>query len=163
MTKEPSPPDKAEELSLAKAAEALLNECRMVLPGIQALFGFQLIAVFNPGFSEKLGVTEQRLHLVAISLVAIAVALIMTPAALHRIAGSREVTEAFLRNSSRLLLCSMLPLALGICIDVYLIALMVMGRGPGSILAGCLFALYLVLWFVFPVVHRLRHHSAAGR
>jgi hypothetical protein len=32
----------------------------MVLPGIQALFGFQLIAVFSPGFEQKLTLAEQR-------------------------------------------------------------------------------------------------------
>jgi hypothetical protein len=43
----------SEELPLSKAAEYVLDECRMVLPGIQALFGFQLIAVFSPGFREE--------------------------------------------------------------------------------------------------------------
>ncbi|MDQ2943358.1 MAG: hypothetical protein M3R21_06785 [Candidatus Dormibacteraeota bacterium] len=41
----------------------LLNEGRMVLPGIQALFGFQLIAVFNQTFSQRLSPAEQYLHL----------------------------------------------------------------------------------------------------
>jgi len=39
-----------EDLPLSKAAQLLLEECRMVLPGIQALFGFQLIVVFNSRF-----------------------------------------------------------------------------------------------------------------
>ena len=56
----------------------------MVLPGVQALFGFQLIAVFNTGFAEKLSHGEQRVHLLALALVAMAGALIMTPAAYHR-------------------------------------------------------------------------------
>jgi hypothetical protein len=43
-----------EHLPLSKAAQLLLEECRMVLPGIQALFGFQLIAVFNARFAERL-------------------------------------------------------------------------------------------------------------
>src|SRR4051794_7658519 len=73
-----------EKLPLAKAAQYLLEECRTVLPGIQALFGFQLIAVFNQGFSQKLSAGEQRLHLLAMTLVAIAIALIMSPAAHHR-------------------------------------------------------------------------------
>ncbi len=30
----------------------------MVLPGIQALFGFQLMVVFNPGFREHLTLSE---------------------------------------------------------------------------------------------------------
>lgn len=34
----------------------------MVSPGIQALFGFQLIAVFNSRFAEELTEREQRLH-----------------------------------------------------------------------------------------------------
>ena len=52
----------------------------MVLPGIQALFGFQLIAVFNERF-RQLSEGEQLIHFTAIMLVAIAIALIMTPAA----------------------------------------------------------------------------------
>src|SRR2546423_11488093 len=93
--------EKREELPLSKAAEYLLDECRMVLPGIQALFGFQLIAVFNPAFQQKLSGSEQRLHLFAIALVAIAVALIMTPAALHRRKGPYEATDTFVCVSSR--------------------------------------------------------------
>ena len=50
--------EKTEELPLSKAAELLLGECRMVLPDIQALFGFQLIAVFNNSFSQMLTPAE---------------------------------------------------------------------------------------------------------
>ena len=63
-----------EELPLPEAITHLLEECRMVLPGIQALFGFQLIAVFNSTFVEKLTSSERYFHLAAISLVATAVA-----------------------------------------------------------------------------------------
>ncbi|MEO7099505.1 MAG: DUF6328 family protein [Luteolibacter sp.] len=59
---EDSLPDE-EILPLSKAVLLLLEECRMVLPGIQALFGFQLIAVFNSRFAEALSRTEQSLHL----------------------------------------------------------------------------------------------------
>jgi hypothetical protein len=53
-----------EQLSLDSATRHILEECRMVLPGIQALFGFQLIAVFNQGFNEKLSTVQQQLHFV---------------------------------------------------------------------------------------------------
>ncbi len=72
------------EESLEQEATIILEESRMVLPGIQALFGFQLIAVFNQGFAEKLAPAEQIVHLLAFALVAIATALIITPAAYHR-------------------------------------------------------------------------------
>jgi hypothetical protein len=101
-------------LPLSQAALHLLEECRMVFPGIQALFGFQLIAVFNEHFSSALDPSEQVVHLVAIALVAIAVALVMAPAAFHRQTGPDRVTEHFLRLSSRLLLWSMFPLALAL-------------------------------------------------
>ena len=65
-----------EMLPFSEAVTHLLEECRMVLPGIQALFGFQLIAVFNSTFRERLSSTEQFFHLAAIGLVATAVAMV---------------------------------------------------------------------------------------
>jgi hypothetical protein len=141
-----------EALSLTDAAEFLLNECRMVLPGIQSLFGFQLIAVFNSGFHERLTVTQQHLHLVAIGLIAIAVALIMTPAAYHRQAGARQISDAFIALSTRVLLWSMIPLALGICIDFYLVARVLLDGPVVPYLATGLFAVFVGMWFVLPRV-----------
>ena len=40
-------PRTTHRLSLDKAVEYLLEECRIVLPGIQVLFGFQLATVFT--------------------------------------------------------------------------------------------------------------------
>jgi len=142
--------DSAETLPLSKAAEHLLNECRMVLPGIQALFGFQLISFFSPGFDQKLGLAEQRLHLLALALVAVAVALVMTPAAYHRQMGGREITEAFVAVSTRLLLYSMLPLAIGIAVDFALIVAMVFDRVVVVILTSVLLAIFFGLWFLLP-------------
>src|SRR5882762_8175592 len=105
----PNTREQTEELSLSKAAQYLLEECRMVLPGIQALFGFQLIAVFNLSFAQRLSSLEQRLHLFAITLTAVAIAFVMAPAAYHRQTGPREVSEAFIQLSTRLLLWSMWP------------------------------------------------------
>ena len=47
-------PDEQKTESLETEVEQILEEARMVLPGIQALFGFQLIAVFNQRFDEAL-------------------------------------------------------------------------------------------------------------
>src|ERR1700754_2643659 len=94
-----------ERLSLEKAASHLLEECRMVLPGIQALFGFQLVAVFSNGFAA-LSASEQRLPLAAILCVVLSVALVMAPAALHRRREPRSVSRRFIELSSRLLMWS---------------------------------------------------------
>src|SRR6266550_3052670 len=117
-----------EILPLSEAMTHLLEECRMVLPGIQALFGFQLIAVFSSTFGEKLTSTEQYFHLAAIGLVAIAVALVMAPAALHRQTNPQAASQDFITTASRLLLLSMFPLILGISADFYLIARLILNN-----------------------------------
>ena len=123
----------------------------MVLPGIQALFGFQLIAVFNEGFQKSLSAGEQRLHLLAIVLVVVAVALVMAPAAIHRWTQQRFVTERFLWISSRLLFAGMLPLAVALSLDIYLIGRVILGSGGASAaLAASLLAVVLVLWIALP-------------
>jgi hypothetical protein len=149
---------KKEPISLDSAARHLLEECRMVLPGIQALFGFQLIAVFNEGFSRKLSAGEQELHLAGIMLVAVAVALVMAPAAIHRQTQQREVSERFIWISSRLLLASMFPLALALCLDIYLIARIILERAAFSAaLAAILLGVLFILWILLPSWERARH------
>jgi len=149
-------PHATQRLSLDKAVEYLLEECRIVLPGIQVLFGFQLATVFTTRFAQDLSAGEQRLHLLAIALVAIAIALIMTPAAYHRQAEPQHASERFIRVSTRLLLASMPPLAVAICLDFYLVARLVLHDALVAWLAAGLFAVFVALWFALPIVGRRR-------
>jgi hypothetical protein len=143
-----------EELPLAKAAERMLEECRMVLPGIQALFGFQLIAVFNNGFQEQLDHEGRVFHLVALLLVAIAAGLTMAPAAYHRIVMPRAISPWLLRLSTRFLVWSMLPLALGICMDIHLIAYIILEDELAYVIPIALFVGLVLLWFLLPHASR---------
>jgi len=133
-----------------EAVNYLLQECRMVLPGIQALFGFQLVAVFNQRF-EQIPYGQQVLHLAAVVLIALSAGLIMTPAAFHREVEPSAVSERFLRISTRLLLASMLFLAIGVSADFFIIAALVAHSQLVPVLiAGLLFIALTFLWFVFP-------------
>ena len=146
---DPAPGD-AEE-SLKDALGQTLDEARMVLPGVQALFGFQLIAVFSDGFERRLSNVQQDLHLGAIVLVTIAIALLMTPAAYHRQVDRRRATASFLALASRLVSVAMLPLAAGLSLDLYLVAHAITGDPRVAIAVGVvMFALFVALWFVFP-------------
>src|SRR2546423_6789177 len=138
----PHGPGRKEQVKLDSAAAHLLEECRMVLRGIQALFGFQLIAVFNEGFEKKLSEGEQQLHLAAIVLVVVAVALVMAPAAVHRWTQQRAVSERFIWISSQLLFASMPALAVALSLDIYLISRVILGTGGWS---GALAALLLAV------------------
>jgi uncharacterized membrane protein len=146
-----------ETLSLSQAVTHLLEECRMVLPGVQALFGFQLIAVFNSTFRERLGPTEQTIHLVAIGLVAMSVALVMAPAAYHRQTNPEEATVSFIELATYLLLGSMLPLMVGITLDFYLIARIILENNILSLLLSLALLLWFVtFWFLLPRLAGLR-------
>src|SRR4029453_9013295 len=99
----------AKKPDTASIAQEVIDEARIVLPGIQALFGFQLIAVFNERF-HSLPSLEQDLHYAALILVAMAIAVIMTPAAYHRIVEQTTVSEFFIKLASWLIAAAMLPL-----------------------------------------------------
>lgn len=149
------------EESLEQEATFILEGSRMVLPGIQALFGFQLIAVFNQGFAEKLAPSEQILHLLAFALVAVATALIITPAAYHRQAEREQVSEYFVRSASRLLTVALLFLMTGTSLDASLVARIVTrAAGPSAAVALALAVVFFGLWFVFPRVGRRMRRSA---
>jgi hypothetical protein len=159
MTTEPrsNPSPDRQELSLNDAASHVLEECRTVVPGMQALFGFQLIAVFSTVFRDQLSSTERLLHLAAILLVTIAIVLVMTPAALHRQIEPMAVSRRFIAISSRLLLASMVPLAVGICLEIYIVARVTLGTNiAAAIMATVSLAVFTVFWLILPRLAR-RH------
>ena len=146
-----------ESLPLDKAVEYMLEECRMVLPGIQTLFGFQLIVVFSERFSEVIGPIGRVLHMGAIMFVAIAIALIMTPAALHRQTDPRSISERYLTTCSRLILTSMLPLATAIVIETYLVAeTLLRHHAPAIACAAGLGLVFAAFWWRLPHARRTR-------
>lgn len=143
------------ELPLDKAAEYMLEECRMVLPGIQALFGFQLIAVFSERFEKAVDAIGKSLHLAAIIFVVCAIALIMTPAALHRMTDPRTVSERYLNICTRLILAAMAPLATAIVIETWLVANILLERPVIAIgCAAACGAAFIVFWWTLPMTQR---------
>jgi hypothetical protein len=142
--------------SLEKRAEAAIEEARMVLPGIQALFGFQLIAGFNQGFS-KLPSAEQYVHFASLVLIALAIAIIMTPAAYHRIVEQGSVSSFFVRLISWLIALAMVPLMIALALEIYVVGTVILGqRTASAAVAGVLLAVFNALWFVFPFAMRNR-------
>jgi hypothetical protein len=145
MSKRPDPTSIAQET---------LEEARMVLPGIQALFGFQLIAVFNERF-RSLDPLDQRLHYAALVLIAVAIALIMTPAAYHRMVEQTTVSDFFIRFTSWLIAAAMVPLMTAISLETYIVAVILFGRGILSVgVSLVLFGLFAGLWFGLPLAIR---------
>ncbi len=139
---------------LKEKIDQTLTEIRVVLPGAQALLGFQFASLLVEGF-EKLPQTSKYIHFVSLSLMALAVIFMMTPPAYHRIVERGENTEHFYRLASRMLLASMIPLALGIAGDLYVVAQKITSSETlAIIIAALMLALFYGLWFGYTLYKR---------
>lgn len=150
----------AERESLKEQMGRIIEEARMILPGIQALFGFQAIAVFNDRF-QALPVYAQDCHAAALALVVVAIALVMLPAAYHRLVEPGQVSQRTIAVSSRAICYALAPLAASLSLDVAVVLYMVTGSDMGSAGGGlATFLLLIGTWFMFPLHARrgLRRH-----
>jgi ketosteroid isomerase-like protein len=79
----------------------MLTEARVIIPGGQSLLGFQFVYTFTRSFKE-LPLSIQYLHAAGLCAVALSVLLLMTPAALHRIAFHGEDDASFFKIDANL-------------------------------------------------------------
>ena len=141
---------------LSTKVEQMLTEARVIIPGCQALLGFQLIAMLTRAFDE-LPQDAKIMHAAGLCCVTIATILLMTPAALHRLSFGADDSEPFLRLGSAFVIAASLPLALGIAADVYVVFLKITHSTAITIAAGLtLFAAMLLLWYFYPIWLRMR-------
>jgi amino acid permease len=125
----------------------VLTEARVVLPGAQALLGFQFIAVLTESF-DKLPNLSKYIHLASLGLMALTIVLLMTPAAYHRIVERGEETEHFHRFASKMVVAALVPLALGLCGEVYVVVQKVTESQLVSVVAALItLAVFWELWF----------------
>jgi Family of unknown function (DUF6328) len=82
--------------SIDVRVEHMLTEARVLLPCAQALFGFQMAILLTDAFAE-LPSASKVLHAAALCCIALAIILLMSPAAFHRIAFGGKNSERFYR------------------------------------------------------------------
>ena len=124
---------------------------RLILPGAQALLGFQLISCLTEAF-QKLSKPVQGIHLVALGLVVLSAIFLITIPAYHRIGEQGGESEHFNRVGSRLLISALVALAAGISVDFGVVILKVTSSITASFIgaAGAL-GTFSGLWFVYPL------------
>jgi hypothetical protein len=155
LRKETKMPDKHPEgTPLSVQVDQLLTEARLIIPGAQALLGFQLTVTLTKAFSE-LPLDSKLAHAAALCCLGLAVLFLMTPASLHRIAFNGEDDPQFLKVGSWFVIAAPLPLALAIALDTYVAA----GRAVQSpmtavLLGGAAIAVLLGAWYGYPIWRR---------
>lgn len=136
--------------------EQLLTEARLIIPGGQALFGFQFIAMLTTGF-DRLPITAKIVHSAALCLIGLNVIIMMTPAALHRISFGGEDSPRFLRIGSALVIAGPAFLAAGIATETYVIFIKALDSSPIAVAAAIAILLILVgFWFAWPIALRTK-------
>jgi hypothetical protein len=136
-----------------------LTEARVIIPGNQALLGFQFAVILQRGFTA-LAMWLQWIHLISLGFITISTLLLMTPAAFHRLAEHGEETPRFYRVAHLMVLLSLPPLALGVCGDFFIVLFKVSNNSRISVAGGGLMlSLFLGMWFVYPAIWRSRRRT----
>ena len=136
--------------------DQMLTEARVIIPGGQALLGFQLTVTLTRSF-EQLPEQAKLLHIAALCCVALAVILLMTPAALHRITFMGEDTQSFFKLGSWFVIIAPIPLALGIAGDLYVATSKASESATlGAVLALLGLGVLSALWYALPIALRAR-------
>lgn len=149
--------------SLKSRIEQMLTEARVIIPGAQALLGFQLIAVLTRAFTE-LPPVFKYIHVVGLSAVALSVTLLMTPAALHRIGFHGEDNPRFFQIGSLLVVAGSIPLAVGIASDVAVVFFKAVESAGIAMASGVAsLTVLLGLWLGYPLLVAGRLKPSAMR
>jgi hypothetical protein len=151
---EPSPPDIDHRRENRELIE-LLNELRIVLPGVQVLFAF-LLTVPLTGRYDDLNPFEEGLFITAFFASAAAAIMLVAPTAYHRIRWRKRDKEALLVTSNRLALAGLGFLAIAMVAVIGLVTDLIASDSVAILCTGVATMVILLLWFAIPLSRRVR-------
>jgi hypothetical protein len=131
----------------------LLNELRVGLPGVQFLFAFLLIVPFQQTV-DRITDFQRDVYFVSLLSAAVASALLIAPAAQHRVLFRQKEKETLLRRSHRSAFAGLLVLALAISSALLLVVDVLFSTTRAWLTAGAVAALLLWWWMLVPYWQR---------
>ena len=152
MTPEPFR-DESEGERLDRQLNELLQELRVILPGVQVLFAFLLTVPFTARF-EDITDTQRGGYVGVLLATALATVLLMAPTALHRLRFRQRRKAQIVDISHRLTIGGLAVLALAVSGAVFLITDVVYGRGGGLAAGLATLAAIAVVWVLIPLSGR---------
>ena len=106
-------------MRLQRKLKTALDETRLLILGAQVLFGFQFNGAFQELF-EELPLASRYLHCAALLLIMSAIGLLIAPSMRHRVVEGGQDTNASLEATTLFAGAALLPLALGLSLDVFI-------------------------------------------
>ena len=147
--------DETEEERLDRNLIELVQELRVVIPGIQFLFAFLLVVPFQQGWTTVTSFEETVYYVTLLLTVASSICL-MAPTARHRIRFHELDKDWIVRSANRLAVVGLALLAGAICGVVALVTHVVYDGTLAAIVTAVIAVLIGWIWFAAPLVRELR-------
>ena len=140
-----------EDTSKEAKTEYVLTESRVVLPGAQALLGFQLAITMTSAFTA-LQAADKFLHLAALGFIALSTVLLLAPATYHRIVYHGRSERGFYRIASHLILAATVCIAAGLALDTFVVIKKATGEDRAAAAAALVVGVTLTgFWHIWPL------------
>jgi hypothetical protein len=145
----------------------ILQEVRVAQTGVQVLLAFLLTLAFTPRFTE-LGDGQRYLYVTTLVVGAVATALLMAPAAFHRIVFRQRLKSHLVIAANRFALFGLAALLVAkACALLLVIQFALKGTGissgmatvPAAILTFFVVGWFSYFWFIVPAWCRYRHRN----
>ena len=133
----------------------LLNELRVVLPGVQVLFAFLLGVPFTQRFAQTTEL-QRDVYFLTFLCTAVSTALLIAPSAYHRLNWRQEDKEHLLVVSNRMAIAGTVFLAIAIAGSVFVVTDLIFAATAAAVAAAATAAVFGVLWYALPLLRRAR-------
>jgi len=153
------PPDETPKERTDRELIELLNELRVVLPGVTVLFAFLLAVPFAKGWS-RVTTFQRDVFVVAFLSTAVSVAFLTAPSSYHRLRFRHGHKEHMVRVGNRLAIAGISASAVSLEAVVLLVMDYVISLGAAIAAAVSLFVVVASLWFGLPLWSALRDRRA---
>lgn len=144
---------------LDRELNELLQELRVLLPGVQVLFAFLLTVPFAAGFVDTTG-AERVIFFVAFALTAVSAILLVAPSVRHRGRFRERDKEALIASSNRLALGGTVTLGMAIATVGLLIGEVLYGWIAGIATAAGVLLLAAWFWYGWSAQRALERDSS---
>ncbi len=133
----------------------LLNELRSLIPGAEVLFGFLLAIRFTGQFGD-LNNVERYVYYVTLIATAVALVLLMAPAAHHRLRFREGDKDYLLRKGNREAIAGTVAIAIAFTGVIYLITELVFGQWEAIVASTAFFVFAAWRWWSLALYRSLR-------
>jgi membrane-associated HD superfamily phosphohydrolase len=154
MTDRGSGRDETEGERLDRNLGELLQELRVILPGVQVLFAFLLAVPFQQNFT-KITSFQQTVYFVTLLLTAITAVLLISPSAYHRITFRMRQKDHLITLANRFAIAGVGTLALAMTGAIVLITDVLYGATATAVTGVLALFTFALFWYLLPLKRRL--------